>query len=192
LPSQDFLSLAKAVALVRERYDCSEDEAKNALLDAGLNGRLEAFGSIPLSAHPNLNFAARHPARKRVALTPDDWASGIDWNEERVARCFSVSIKRGSLDALLKISTTAKTAESKSPSETARKGPKPTIVNKIKEMMRTDLRGGRLTVQQLREMKETALEAQYKASRDTCRRARTVVLSESEFVDNSPDRNSDK
>jgi hypothetical protein len=128
-----------------------------------------------------------------VALTPDAWASDSDWNAERLGRYFSVSIRRESLDAWLKISTTAKTAESKSPSGTARKrGPKPDIGNEIKETMRTDLRSGRLTTLRLRELKEEALAVQYNASRDTCRKARTAVLSESEFVDNSPDRNSDK
>jgi hypothetical protein len=72
------------------------------------------------------------------------------------------------------------------------RGPKPETSNRIKGEMRNDLRTQALTKQGLRELKEEALAVQYGASRDTCRKARQEVLSESEFVDNSPDRNSDK
>jgi hypothetical protein len=72
-----------------------------------------------------------------------------------------------------------------------RRGPKPVIGDKTRELMRTDLRNGRFTIQQFQKMTEEALAAEYDASRDTCRKAREVVLSEPEFVDNSPNRNSD-
>jgi hypothetical protein len=45
--------------------------------------------------------------------------------------------------------------------------------------MRNDLRSGKLTIQELREMKEEALKERYGASRNACRRARKAVLSES-------------
>jgi hypothetical protein len=100
-PSVDSLSLSEAVALVRERRDCSEDEAKNALRRAGLDGRLEAIGSIPLSAHPNPDVRARHSARKREALRAADWDSDIDWIAGTVGRYFSVTIKRTSIETWL-------------------------------------------------------------------------------------------
>jgi len=73
-----------------------------------------------------------------------------------------------------------------------RRGPKPEVGNRVKECMRHDLRTGAITKQELRGFKEVELETRYGASRDTCRNARDEVLSESEFVDNSSDGNSDK
>jgi hypothetical protein len=81
LPSPESLSLSEVVALVKERCDCSEDEAKKALRRAGLDGRLRAFGSKDLRA--------------------DDWNSNIDWIAETVGSYFSVSIKRASIEEWL-------------------------------------------------------------------------------------------
>ena len=64
--------------------------------------------------------------------------------------------------------------------------------DKVEHLMRKDLRENKLTTKQLHDMKEEALAALYKASRDTCRTARAAVLSESEFVEKPPDRISDK
>jgi hypothetical protein len=71
-----------------------------------------------------------------------------------------------------------------------KRGPKPGIGKKITLSMRKDISDGRLTLQRLKEMKEEELTAAYGGSRDTCRRARKVVLSE--FVENSPKRIVDK
>jgi hypothetical protein len=101
LPNPDSLSLPQAVAFVKERGNCSEDEAKKALQRAGIDGRLEAFGEIPSSVHPDPNIRARHPARKFEALRPVDWNGNIDWVEGTVGRYFSVSIKRTSIEAWL-------------------------------------------------------------------------------------------
>jgi hypothetical protein len=73
-----------------------------------------------------------------------------------------------------------------------RRGPKPEVGDRTKKLMRTHLRNGRFTMQEFQKMTEEALASEYGASRDTCRNARNEVLSESEFVDNSPNRNSDK
>jgi hypothetical protein len=98
LPSPESLSLSEAAALVTERCDCPEDEAKGALRRAGLEGRLEAIGSIPLSAHPNPDVRARHSARKREALRAADWDSNIDWIAGTVGPYFSVSIQRATIE----------------------------------------------------------------------------------------------
>jgi hypothetical protein len=103
LPPAKSLTLIEAVALVKERGDCSEDEAKQALRRAGLDGRLEACGSIPLSAHPDPVIRARHPVRKCEDLRPVDWNGNIYWIEGTVDRYFSVSIKRTSIEAWLEI-----------------------------------------------------------------------------------------
>jgi hypothetical protein len=101
LPSPDSLSLLEAVALVKERCGCSEDEAKNALRRSGLDGRLGAFGAIPLSAHRDPDVRARHPARKSEDLRPADWNSNVDWITGTVGSYFTVSIKRASIEAWL-------------------------------------------------------------------------------------------
>gem|GEM_PF-6257382 len=98
LPSPDSLSLSEAVALVMRRCDCSEDDAKEALRRAGLDRRLEAIGSIPLSAHPDPAIRARHRARRREAVSPADWDSNIDWINGTIGPYFSVSISRASID----------------------------------------------------------------------------------------------
>jgi hypothetical protein len=67
LPSPDSLSLSEAVALLRVRCDCSENEAKNALRQAGLDGCLEAEGAIPLSVHPDPKFREKHGVPTREA-----------------------------------------------------------------------------------------------------------------------------
>ena len=76
--------------------------------------------------------------------------------------------------------------------DSRRRGPKPERLNKIKDEMRRELSSGALTKKALGELTEEAMRSRYDVSRDTCRRARREVLSESEFVDNSPDGNSDK
>ncbi len=73
-----------------------------------------------------------------------------------------------------------------------KRGRKAYTRDKVKDLMRKDLREKKLTTKQLHDMKEVALAAWYKASRDTCRAAREAVLSESEFVEESPDRISDQ
>jgi 7-cyano-7-deazaguanine synthase in queuosine biosynthesis len=68
-----------------------------------------------------------------------------------------------------------------------KRGQRPIKLEQVKEAMRCDIREGRQTANSLRTMLEKNLAATYRASRDTVRKARTVVLSE--FVENS---NSDK
>ena len=101
LPPAKSLTLTDAVALVKERGDCAEDEAKQGLRRAGLDGRLEACGLIPLSVHPDPNIRARHPARKSEDLRPVDWNGNIDWIEGTIGPYFSVLIKRTSIEAWL-------------------------------------------------------------------------------------------
>jgi hypothetical protein len=73
-----------------------------------------------------------------------------------------------------------------------KRGPKAETGCRVRDQMRNDVHTRKLTSQQLAQMTEEALKAHYHASRDTCRKARREVLSQSEFVDNSPNRNSDK
>jgi hypothetical protein len=86
----------------------------------------------------------------------------------------------------------AANAEAGSDTDSRRRGRKPETLNRIKEAMRGELRFEALTKQQLHDLTEEAMASRYGKSRDTCRRARREVLSESQFVDNSPDGNSDK
>jgi hypothetical protein len=101
LPSPDSLSLSEAAALVRDQGDCSEKEAREALRRAGLDGRLNGSGSIPLSVHPNRIVRERHRARTREAIRPTDWDSNIDWNAGTVGPYSSVLIERASIEAWL-------------------------------------------------------------------------------------------
>lgn len=57
-------------------------------------------------------------------------------------------------------------------------GPKQTVRPRIEEAMRLDIKEGRRTPKSLEAMLEKEMEAQYGASRDTCRKARRKVLSE--------------
>jgi hypothetical protein len=59
-----------------------------------------------------------------------------------------------------------------------RKGRPSTVRTRVAEGMRADLSEGRMTIEQLRGEKEEALAARHNASRDSCRHARTEVLSE--------------
>jgi hypothetical protein len=119
LPNPDSLSLSEAATLVRERCDCSNGKAKEALRRAGLGGRLEAGGSIPLSAHPNPDVRARHSARRREALKPADWDNNIDWIAGTVGPYSSVLIVRASIEAWL---GTEPPAAQVKPIESRRKG----------------------------------------------------------------------
>jgi hypothetical protein len=115
LPSPDSLSLPQAVTFVEERCDCSEDEAKKALRRAGIDGRLAAFGEIPLSVHPDPNIRARHRVRKSEDLRPVDWNGNIDWIEGTVGPYFSVSIKRSSIEAWLEMGREAESSPTLKP-----------------------------------------------------------------------------
>jgi hypothetical protein len=101
LPSPGSLSLSQAAAFVMKRCSCSEREAEQALQQAGLDSRLDAAGTIPLSAHPNPKIRETHRARKRQTLRPDDWTGQIDWDTGKVGPYFSVSITRLSLEGWL-------------------------------------------------------------------------------------------
>lgn len=55
--------------------------------------------------------------------------------------------------------------------------PQPIVRSRVKNAMIADLRAGMLTMAQFKDMKEVAMEQEYNASRDTCRKARDEVLS---------------
>jgi hypothetical protein len=102
LPTPDSLSLSEAVTLVTDRCDCSEDEAKGALVRAGLDGRLKASASTPLSADPDPVRRAKHPVWTQQELRSDDWNGSIDWTAGTIGPFyFSVVIKRASIEAWL-------------------------------------------------------------------------------------------
>ncbi len=63
-----------------------------------------------------------------------------------------------------------------------RRGPRPKF-ERIREEMRKDIRQRRRTVTELQNMLEKELASHYNVSRDTARKAREAVLSESEFVE---------
>jgi hypothetical protein len=73
-----------------------------------------------------------------------------------------------------------------------KRGRRPEVSKNVKNLMREELQKGKLTAPELDKMTEEAMAARYQASRDTCRKARKAVLSESRIVENSATRNSDK
>ena len=101
LPTPYSLWLPQAVVFVMQRCSCSEPEATQALQHAGLDGRLEATGDIPLSTHRDPKMREAHPYRKRESLRPGDWAGQIDWDTGKVGPYFSVLITRLSIEAWL-------------------------------------------------------------------------------------------
>jgi hypothetical protein len=72
------------------------------------------------------------------------------------------------------------------------RGRRPQVSNRVKDSMRQDIQEKRFTKQELSGMSEEALAAQYEASRDTCRKARLAVLSESKIVEIASARILDK
>lgn len=62
------------------------------------------------------------------------------------------------------------------------RGAKPKKLERVKEAMKDDVKQGRHSIAELREMREKDLAAEYGVSRDTARKARNAV---SEFVENS-------
>jgi hypothetical protein len=77
-------------------------------------------------------------------------------------------------------------AASKNPEEAGSKrprGPKPKKFEQVKKAMRDDILSGRRTKEDLMEMQEKELEAQYGVSRDTARRARKAVFVENSILD---------
>jgi len=56
-----------------------------------------------------------------------------------------------------------------------RRGPRPVQRERVKAAMLKDIRDGRFTAQELRDMPEESMAAEYEASRDICRSARQEV-----------------
>jgi hypothetical protein len=133
LPSPDSLSLSQSVDFVIKRCNCSNNEAKRALQRAGLDGRLDAFGMVPSTTHPNPAFREAYPVRTRRSLTPGDWASEIDWDTGKVGPYFSVSITRLSIEAWLDAGREAPSAPIASEDE-LRKAPEAVIHGTIREV----------------------------------------------------------
>jgi hypothetical protein len=52
------------------------------------------------------------------------------------------------------------------------------VATRVEEAMKRDIKEGRHTPQSLANMLEKHMEAEYSASRDSCRKARNKVLSE--------------
>ena len=101
LPPPDQLSLSQAVSFVIDRCHCSEREAKDALQQAGREGRLEAKGSIPLSTHRDPTKREAHPVRHYEALRDVDWNERIDWGAGKIGSYSTILIKRSSIESWL-------------------------------------------------------------------------------------------
>jgi len=101
LPRPEWLSLSQAARYVTDRCSCSNQEAKDALVQAGREGHLEAKGSIPLSAHPDPRKREAHPARRYESLKDVDWNNLIDWNASRIGLYSDVLVQRLSLKTWL-------------------------------------------------------------------------------------------
>lgn len=73
--------------------------------------------------------------------------------------------------------TSSRRPQERSPSSN-RRGPPPIKREQAREAMRRDIQEGKRSVEELRNMREKELEANYLFSRDTLRKARNEVLSE--------------
>ena len=101
LPSPEGLSLSQAVSFVIDCCRCFKRAAADALVQAGRDDRLEAKGSIPLSAHPDPKKREAHPARRYEALRAVDWNQPIDWVASKIGSYSAVIIKRSSIERWL-------------------------------------------------------------------------------------------
>jgi hypothetical protein len=121
LPTPDWLSLSEAVTLIMERCDCSEDDARGALVRAGLDGRLKASASTPLSIHSDPVRRAKHSMRTRQELRSDDWNGSIDWTAGTIAPFyFSVVISRASIEAWLDVGREAESSPTTRPASNSK------------------------------------------------------------------------
>lgn len=99
LPSPEWLSLSQTASYVADRCGCSEQEAKNALAQAGREGRLDAKGSIPLSAHPDPKKREAHSVRRYEALRDVDWNQPIDWSVGKIGPYSGILIRQSSIES---------------------------------------------------------------------------------------------
>jgi hypothetical protein len=101
LPSPEWLSLSQAARYVADRCGCSEREAKDALVQAGREDRLDAKGSIPLSVHRDPTKREAHPARRYEALRDVDWNQQIDWSVGKIGPYSGVLTRQSSIESWL-------------------------------------------------------------------------------------------
>jgi hypothetical protein len=64
------------------------------------------------------------------------------------------------------------------PPRARKRGPKTGVLNRVASEMRETLKRQEMTTEQLETMIEKSLQARFKASRESCRKAREIVLSE--------------
>jgi hypothetical protein len=210
--SASWMTWGEILVHVQKTENCQETEARrqiaNAIADRALPVRWADERKIPIGSSP-LQVLSDEPPRdaeywRECVSDPDDP------NCVRAPRPYDAALvdKRKPLfdrKQALKLWPSVLLSAPSDPAhagagsgnvfpigDARRRGPKADTGSRVKESMRDDLRKGQLTVEKLASMKEVELEARYGASRDTCRKAREDVLSESKFVDNSPNGNSDK
>jgi hypothetical protein len=127
LPPAEELSLSQAVSFVIDRCHCSEREAKDALQQAGREGRLEAKGSIPLSAHLDPKKREAHRARRYEALRDVDWNQPIDLGAGKIGSYSAVLVKRSSIASWLAASQLPEAARAADAPATSQESAKETF-----------------------------------------------------------------
>jgi len=206
LAREDWMTVPDVVAYIRSADNCKEEEAGQQLRKALTDGVLgvlkwerEKGGKPPPFGYTPIVGPTDTPPVKGVWLTAKiRWKTGEvrnDWGEFKHGEWRVLLIRRFTVLRLWPASETGSHADSDSNEVTKiprKRGPKTVVRDKIRDKMRKDLREKPITRSELENMKEEALAQKYETSRDTARKARKEVLSESEFVGNTPTRISDK
>jgi hypothetical protein len=209
---ENWMTLPEAVVHISLADNCGDETvARRQLVMALADGELwplkwekERGGRVaPSFGYTAVPAPTDTPPRGRDWLQAKiRWKTGKvrdDWSEHQDGKWRVLLIHRLSVEKHWPFPTVPHNAEHIGPeSEKAvnlsrrRRGRPAELTSEITKKMRGDLVEKRVTPGKLRGMKEEELKAKYGASRDTCRKARETVLSESLFAGNSGDPNSDK
>lgn len=126
-------------------------------------------------------------ARRRDLPPPSWWADAAEILEEQTKKSATDVPTQTSEKTALQTAPVRETPKElrRVNSESRKRGPRPTKLERVKQSMTRDIESGRHTTTDLRLMREKNLAENYHVSRDTARKARTAVLAEIVATSNS-------
>jgi len=191
---ENWRTIPEAIVAICAADRCDESTARKLLRKALANADLGPLrwqpekGDITLQKPRASRFAiANHgPPNGQIWITAKiRWSTGRVRDDWDTGKWLVLLIHRLRIDRYWAPPNTPSAGPASGnviPINTRKRGPLPEVGNRIRDAMRTDIREDRLSIQALGEMTEEAMAARYHGSRDTCRKARNTILSESEFT----------